>query len=188
MLQDFVDEYRRYRHTGERALAQIPDDALDRVSAPDGNSPAMIVRHLSGNLASRFGDFLTSDGEKPWRDREQEFAERSYGRAEMDVLWAEGWQVVEGTLAGLTDADLARTVTIRGQPWSVHAALCRSLAHVAYHVGQLVLLARQSTDSAWQWISIPKGQSDAYNAAPHLERGPGSGADAAARETGAADG
>ena len=176
MLADFVDEYRRYRLTGERALAQIPDDALDRIGAPDGNSPAMLVRHLSGNLASRFSDFLTSDGEKAWRDREEEFAERSYTRAEMDALWADGWQVLETTLAGLTDADLARTVTIRGQPWSVHAALCRSLAHVAYHVGQLVLLARQSADSSWRWISIPKGGSDAYNAAPHLERGPERGA------------
>lgn len=172
MIHDFVDEYRRYRLTGERALAQIPDDALDRVSAPDGNSPAMLVRHLSGNLASRFGDFLTSDGEKPWRDREQEFAERSYTRAEMEALWAEGWQVVEATLAGLTEADLARTVTIRGQPWSVHAALCRSLAHAAYHVGQLVLLARQSAGAPWRWISIPKGGSAAYNAAPYLERSP----------------
>src|SRR5688500_5837824 len=87
MLHDFIDEYRRYRAIGERALAQIPDAALDHVTAPDGNSPAMLVRHLSGNLASRFTDFLVSDGEKPWRDREQEFAERAYGRVEMDALW-----------------------------------------------------------------------------------------------------
>jgi hypothetical protein len=90
----------------------------------------------------------------------------------MDALWAEGWQVVEATLAGLTEADLARTVTIRGEPWSVHAALCRSLAHAAYHVGQLVLLARQSAAGPWQWLSIPKGASAAYNAAPYLERVP----------------
>lgn len=172
MLHDFVDEYRRYRATGERALAQIPDAALDRVAAPDGNSPAMLVRHLSGNLVSRFTDFLTSDGEKPWRDREQEFAERAYTRAEMESLWAEGWRVVESTLAGLTEEDLARTVTIRGEPWSVHAALCRSLAHVAYHVGQLVLMARQSASEPWRWITIPKGGSEAYNAAPDQERGP----------------
>ena len=176
MLHDFVDEYRRYRVLGQRALAQIPDAALNRLGAPDGNSPAMLVRHLSGNLASRFTDFLASDGEKPWRDREQEFAERSYTRAEMDAMWADGWRVVETTLAGLTDADLARTVTIRGEPWSVHAALCRSLAHAAYHVGQLVLLARQSAAAPWQWLSIPKGASAAYNAAPNLERVPGDAA------------
>ena len=172
MLQDFLDEYRRYRSIGERALAQIPDAALDRIAAPDGNSPAMIVRHLSGNLTSRFTDFLTSDGEKPWRDREQEFADRQYTRAEVDALWADGWRVVEATLAGLTDADLTRPVVIRGESWSVHAALTRSLAHVAYHVGQLVILARQRADAPWQWLSIPKGASAAYNAAPYLERAP----------------
>jgi hypothetical protein len=185
MLHDFIDEYRRYRAIGQRALAQIPDAALDHVSAPDGNSPAMLVRHLSGNLASRFTDFLVSDGEKPWRDREQEFAERAYTRVEVDALWADGWRVVETTLAGLTDADLARTVTIRGEPWSVHAALCRSLAHAAYHVGQLVLLARQSAAEPWRWISIPKGASAAYNAAPTLERGPdGVATDEASRRPG----
>lgn len=172
MLQDLVDEYRRYRLIGERALAQTPDAALDAVTAPDGNSPAMLVRHLSGNFASRFTDFLTSDGEKPWRDREQEFAERTYGRAELDAMWASGWQVLESTLAGLTDADLSRTVTIRGEAWSVHAALCRSLAHTAYHVGQLVLLARQQAEAPWRWISVPKGESAAYNAAPYGERRP----------------
>ena len=170
MIEDFTDEYRRYRVLGERALAQIPNGRLNDISAPDGNSPAMLVRHLSGNLASRFTDFLSSDGEKPWRDREEEFAERPYTRAEMDGLWAGGWQALEVTLAALTDADLARTVRIRGEPWSVHAALARSLAHVAYHVGQLVLLARQSAAADWQWLSIPKGTSAAYNAAPYLER------------------
>jgi hypothetical protein len=170
MLDDYIDEFRRYRQLGERALAQLPDAALNHVGAPDGNSPAMLVRHLSGNFASRFTDFLTTDGEKPWRDREQEFAERPYARAEMDALWAEGWGVLEATLAGLRDADLTRTVTIRGEPWSVHAALTRSLAHAAYHVGQLVLLARQSATAPWQWLSIPKGASAAYNAAPNLER------------------
>lgn len=170
MLQDFVDEYRRYRGIGERALVQIPDALLNAVSAPDGNSPAMLVRHLSGNLASRFTDFLSTDGEKRWRDRDEEFANRAYSRADMERLWADGWQVLEATLAVLSDGDLARMVRIRGEPWSVHAALARSLAHVAYHVGQLVLLARQSAVAEWEWLSIPKGTSVAYNTAPHLER------------------
>jgi uncharacterized damage-inducible protein DinB len=172
VIDDFRSEYRRYRATGERALAQLPDDALDRVPSPDGNSAAMIVRHLGGNLASRFTDFLTTDGEKPWRMRDAEFADATYTRAEVNEWWARGWDVLEGTLATLTDADLTRTVTIRQQPLSVHAALARSLAHVAYHVGQLVLLARQATGASWQWISIPKGGSDAYNAAPTMERAP----------------
>lgn len=170
MLEDFIDEYRRYRVIGHGALAQIPDAGLNDISAPDGNSPAMLVRHLSGNLASRFTDFLSSDGEKPWRDREQEFAKGPYTRADIDMVWADGWQALETTLAALTSADLTRTVMIRGEPWSVHAALARSLAHVAYHVGQLVLLARQSATAEWQWLSIPKGMSAAYNAAPYLER------------------
>jgi hypothetical protein len=170
MLKDFVDEYQRYRGIGHRALAQIPDVGLNHVSAPDGNSPAMLVRHLSGNLTSRFTDFLSSDGEKPWRDREQEFAQRPYTRAEMDRAWADGWTALETTLGALSDADLARTVVIRGELWSVHAALARSLAHVAYHVGQLVLLARQGATAEWQWLSIPKGMSAAYNGAPYLER------------------
>jgi len=172
MIRDFIDEYRRYRQMGERALSQIPDEALNHVTAPDGNSAAMIVRHVSGNFKSRFTDFLTTDGEKPWRDREQEFAEQHFTRAEMNALWADGWRVVEDTLAALTEQDFARTVTIRGEPWSVHAALTRSLAHVAYHVGQLVLLARQEAGGPWQWITIPKGASAAYNAAPTMERPP----------------
>jgi uncharacterized damage-inducible protein DinB len=172
VLSDFVDEYRRYRATGERALAQVPDAALDLVPAPDANSVAMLVRHMSGNLASRFTDFLTTDGEKPWRERDAEFETRPYTRAEVDTLWREGWAVLEATLAGLTDADLGATVTIRGQPLTVHSALSRSLAHVAYHVGQLVLLARMHAGEPWRWISIPKGGSDAYNARPDMEKAP----------------
>jgi uncharacterized damage-inducible protein DinB len=171
MIDDFRTEYRRYRATGERALAQLSDEALNRVPSPDGNSAAMIVRHMGGNLASRFTDFLTTDGEKRWRARDEEFAEATFTRAEMHEWWVRGWDVLDGTLATLTDADLTRTVTIRQQPLSVHAALARSLSHVSYHVGQLVLLARIATGASWQWISIPRGGSDAYNAAPTKERG-----------------
>lgn len=172
MLSDFVDENRRYRRIGERALEQLTDSALNRISAPDGNSAAMIVRHLSGNLVSRFTDFLTTDGEKPWRDREAEFEERAYSRSEVSAMWSSGWEVLEGALMSLREDELARSVTIRGQPLTVHAALCRSLAHVAYHVGQLVLLGRQGAEAPWQWISIPRGASEAYNLAPNLEKDP----------------
>ena len=172
MVKDFLDEYRRYRHVGERALEQLSDPALNHVSAPDGNSAAMLVRHVSGNLKSRFTDFLTSDGEKSWRDRDAEFAERAYSRSEVEQMWGAGWAALEHTLAELTDADLSRQVVIRGQGLSVHAALCRSLSHASYHVGQLVLLARQSAEARWRWISIPKGESGEYNTNPHLEKGP----------------
>lgn len=172
LIEDFVTEYGRYRAIGERALAQMSDAALNHVPAPDGNSAAMIVRHVGGNLVSRFTDFLTSDGEKPWRDRDAEFATRTYARAETEAWWARGWAAIDGTLVGLTDADLGGTVTVRGEALTVHAALARSLAHTAHHVGQLVLLAREAAEGPWRWISIPKGESAAYNAAPTLEKGP----------------
>jgi hypothetical protein len=171
MLTDFLDEYRRYQQLGARALAQMPDAALNHVPSPDGNSAAMIVRHVSGNLVSRFTDFLTTDGEKPWRDRETEFAERGYSRAEVDAMWAEGFLVLTQALGELTAADLTREVTIRRQALTVHAALCRSLAHVAYHVGQIVLLARERAEAPWQSLSIPRGQSAAVNEKMSRERG-----------------
>ncbi|MEP6729537.1 MAG: DUF1572 family protein [bacterium] len=172
MIADLVDEYNRYRKIGEKALAQTPARALNVIHAPDGNSAAMIVAHMSGNLKSRFTDFLTTDGEKPWRNRDEEFENRECTRAEVGEMWNAGWSVLEAQLNALTDADLSRVVTIRGQPLSVHAALCRSSAHVAYHVGQLVLIARLTADTPWQWISIPKGDSIAYNADPKYEKGP----------------
>ncbi len=163
MIADFAKEYSTYRQIGERAITQVPDAALNRITAKDGNSIAMIVRHMSGNLVSRFTDFLTTDGEKPSRDRDSEFVEHQYSRAEVNEMWTTGWRAAETTLSELSDADLARVVTIRQQPLTVHAALCRSLAHASYHVGQIVLLARTGTDE-WKWISIPKGASQAYNA------------------------
>ena len=159
MIKNFLKEYQSYRRIGEKALAQVPDEALNRVIGADNNSVAVIVRHISGNLRSRFTDFLTSDGEKPWRDRDAEFADLTYDRQAVEQMWAEGFQVVENELAALTDADLDRQVTIRNVPHTVHEALCRSVAHTAYHVGQIVLLARILNQGDWQWISIPKGKS-----------------------------
>jgi hypothetical protein len=173
IIEDFRSEFARYRSLAEKALAQMPDDALNRVLAPDGNSAAMIVRHVSGNFISRFTNFLTEDGEKPDRDRDQEFADRSYTRAELNALWSSGWSVLEDTLRALGDDDASRTVTIRQHPMSVHAALCRSLAHVANHVGQIILIARMTADREWQSLSIPKGQSQTYNASPTREKKPG---------------
>jgi hypothetical protein len=171
MIQDFRDEYSRYRQLGEKALAQTPDDALNLSHAPEGNSAAMIVWHVSGNLRSRFSDFLTTDGEKPWRVRDEEFESRSVTRAEVDAKWAAGWDVLDATLATLTDGDMARTITIRGQPLTVHAALCRSIAHVSNHVGQLILIGRM-TAPHWESLSIPRGQSTQYNRNPTHEKKP----------------
>lgn len=156
MLRDFIDEYSRYQNTGQKALAQIPDTFLNKPVGEQNNSVAIIVRHVGGNLVSRFTDFLTTDGEKPWRDRDSEFADKSYTRAEIMAIWDKGWSVLNAELAKLTDADLGRIVTIRGQELTVHAALARSVAHTAYHVGQIVLIARMAAGDKWEWITIPR--------------------------------
>jgi hypothetical protein len=165
MIEDFRDEYTRYRQLGEGALRQIPDEALNVIHAPEGNSAAMIVWHMSGNLRSRFTDFLTSDGEKPWRQRDEEFENRTVTRAEVEAKWIAGWQVLESALASLTDEDMPRKVIIRGVPLTVHAALCRSVSHAASHVGQLIFIGRM-TAADWKSLSIPRGGSTAYNANP----------------------
>lgn len=172
IIDDIAGEYRRYRLLGEKALAQMPEAALNHIPADDANSAAMIVYHVSGNLRSRFTDFLTADGEKPWRVRDEEFENRECTRAEVDAKWAAGWDVLEAQLAGLVDAQLMQTVTIRQQPLTVHAALCRSLSHVSNHVGQIILLARMTVDTPWKSLSIPKGESVAYNAKPTNEKPP----------------
>src|SRR5213075_1404982 len=120
LVKNFVAEYGRYRTLGEKAMAQVSDDALNRLPAPDANSIAIIVRHIGGNLASRFTDFLTSDGEKPWRDRDGEFADGPFTRAQVNEAWKNCWDVVERELAQVTDADLDRTIQIRGVDLTVH--------------------------------------------------------------------
>jgi hypothetical protein len=172
LVKDFADEYARYRALGEKAMEQVDDEGLNRAPAPDGNSIAVIVRHIGGNLASRFSNFLTEDGEKPWRDRDGEFAEGPFSRDDVDEAWGTGWSTLESALATLTDDDLGRVVTIRGQQHTVHEALSRSVAHTAMHVGQIILLARIVAPEPWKTLSIPRGQSKAYNQNPTLEKRP----------------
>ncbi|MBK7092360.1 MAG: DUF1572 family protein [bacterium] len=174
MLTSLTTEFTRYRLIGEKALAQISEADMNRVpgATAGNNSIAMIVRHLGGNLLSRFTDFTTTDGEKPWRDRDAEFEERHYSQQEVYEWWNKGWNVLQAELTKLTDADLIRTVTIRGVPLTVSEALTRSVAHVAYHVGQIVMLARIASGEQWQWISIPRGESKAYNLNPTKEKKP----------------
>jgi hypothetical protein len=172
MLIDFRDEYERYKLAGEKALAQVPETAWHRTLGGADNSLATLIRHISGNLRSRFTDFLTSDGEKPWRDRDSEFTETAETRQQLEDRWAQGWAVLFETLTAMTDADLGRQVTIRGVPLTVHEALCRSLAHTASHIGQIILLARVFCEGEWQSLSIPKGQSQQYNQNPTQEKRP----------------
>ena len=163
-------EFLRYRALAEAAINQLDEADLSVQGPGGGNSIATICWHISGNLQSRFSEFLTSDGEKPWRHREEEFQHRTVTRAELLAKFAQGWETLLGTLANLDDEQLERTVTIRRQPVSAVEALHRSLAHVAYHVGQIVYLAKSLRGKDWTYLSIPPGQSDAYNRAPGNER------------------
>jgi uncharacterized damage-inducible protein DinB len=163
-------EYLRYKALAEAALGQLSEAELVAPAAGGGNSVAVICWHVAGNLRSRFTDFLTSDGEKPWRKRDEEFEGRTVTRAELLAHWERGWAPLLDTLSTLTDADLERTVTIRGQPLRVHEALHRSLAHVSYHVGQAVYASRGLCGESWRFLSIPPGQSEQYNARPTGEK------------------
>src|SRR5215208_5473151 len=157
-------EYRRYKALAEAALDQVTDDELMRTGPGESNSIEMLVRHLAGNLESRFTEFRTSDGEKPWRDRDEEFVLRTVTKTALLEKWERGWRALLTAISELTDADLLHTVTIRRQQLRIDQALQRSLAHTAYHIGQVVFLAKQIRSGGWQCLSIPLGGSAAHNA------------------------
>ena len=170
IIESIRSEFLRYKRLGEGAINQIDEAGLSTEGPNGGSSIAVICWHIGGNLQSRFTDFLTSDGEKPWREREEEFRPRVVTRAELLSKWSQGWDVLLATLANLEAEQLQRTVTIRGLPLRVNEALHRSLAHVSYHVGQIVYLTKSSRGAAWTSLSIPPGQSKAYNQAPMREK------------------
>jgi len=169
VIKSIEGEFRRYKALAESALDQVPGEKLSEAPL-GGNSLSIICWHVAGNLRSRFTDFLTSDGEKPWRQREEEFAQRSVSRAELDEKWISGWNVLIATLETLSDENLARSVSIRGQEMLVTEALHRALAHISYHVGQIVYLAHAIAGEKWKYLSIPPGGSAAYNADPQFEK------------------
>ena len=160
-----VLSFQYHRLLAERAVAQIANEALHRSLDAETNSIAVIMQHVAGNLRSRWTDFLTADGEKPDRDRDEEFTDRKASRAELIDRWNVGWQALVGSLEALTPADICRTVLIRGEPHSVPLAVERSLAHTCYHVGQIVLLARHWAGPNWETLTIPRGGSRAHNTA-----------------------
>lgn len=144
-------------------MAQVPDHALLTVLDPQSNSIAMIVKHLAGNMRSRWTDFLTSDGEKPNRNRDSEFVDPPATRADLLAMWDSGWKCLFSALESLTDSDLSRTVLIRTEPHSVLQAINRQIAHYSYHVGQIVFLARHFAGGPWTSLTIPRGRSSSFN-------------------------
>ncbi len=166
VVASFAAEFRRHRGLAEGASAQLTWEQLRTRLDPETNSIAVIMKHVGGNLRSRWVDPLTTDGEKPWRNRDAEFVDDFADREAMTAAWNAGWEALDGALASLSDADLARVLTIRGEPHSLTLALARSLAHTAYHCGQIVQAARILASRAgapWKTLTIPRGGSAAFN-------------------------
>jgi len=161
-LKDSIDVLRYYKRLGERAIAQVPDESLIAALDSESNSIAVIVKHLAGNMRSRFTDFLTSDGEKPDRKRDTEFEAPPKTRAELMAMWEAGWQHVFNALTPLTDAQLSQKVYIRSEAHSVTQAINRQLAHYAYHVGQIVYVAKHFAGANWAALTIPRGKSEEF--------------------------
>jgi hypothetical protein len=166
-LQDSIGLFRYYKKLGDRAMAQCPDEALFVTLDPESNSIAIIVKHLAGNMRSRWLNFLTTDGEKADRNRDTEFETPPATREELMEMWERGWKYLFDALEPLTEADLPRTVTIRTEPHSVMQAINRQVAHYAHHVGQILFLAKHLTftkTGKWESLSVPRGKSAEINA------------------------
>ena len=164
-IEDSLSLFRYYKKLAEGAMEQVSDDQLTAVLDPEMNSISLIVKHMSGNMRSRWSDFLTSDGEKPSRNRDDEFMAPASTRAELMKMWDDGWKCLFGALEPLAESDLGRTVTIRGEPHSVLQAINRQIAHYSYHCGQIVFLAKHLGSESWKSLSIPRSASAAFNQA-----------------------
>jgi hypothetical protein len=162
-IEDSLTLFRYYKNLAERAMSQVTDEQLLAVLDGEMNSIATIVKHMAGNMRSRWTDFLTSDGEKPNRNRDDEFVDPPSTREALLALWEEGWQCVFSALDPLSEHDLERTVTIRAEAHSVMQAINRQLAHYSYHCGQIVLLAKHFKEHEWQSLSVPRRQSSEFN-------------------------
>lgn len=162
-LEDSLALFRHYKKLAERAMDQVSDDQIFTALDREANSIAVIVKHMAGNMRSRWTDLLTSDGEKPDRNRDSEFEEPPASRAALLALWETGWSCVFAALEPLTDADLARPVTIRGEAHSVMQAINRQIAHYSHHIGQIVLLAKHFASDHWQSLTIPRRGSVEFN-------------------------
>jgi len=170
-MSAIINAFQANKKLADRAVAQVPDDKLHLALDANTNSIAVIMKHVSGNLLSRWTDFLTTDGEKPWRQRDDEFVDTLGSRAEVLELWERAWATLLATLHSLKPQDLEKTVTIRGEPHSVPLALERSLGHTCYHIGQIVQVARVHAGEKWQTLTIPRGGSEQFNQANWGETG-----------------
>lgn len=174
----YLDEVRRqfrgHKRLAESAIAQLKDEELFLTIDSESNSVAILVKHLAGNMRSRFTDFLTTDGEKPDRHRDQEF-ELTAGTTRVDIMrwWEEGWAHVFSAIESLKPEDLMRTVTIRGEPHTVLQAINRQLSHYAQHTGQIVFLAKHLRSHEWKTLSVPRGKSEEFNRKAIAKRKPG---------------
>lgn len=157
-----VFEYKKYKALGEKALAQLGDEDMHWKQNDEVNSIAIIIKHLHGNMISRWTDFLTTDGEKPNRKRDNEFVEKQENKAALMKLWEEGWQALLNAIEPLTPEDMSRTITIRQEPHTVMQALCRQLTHVPYHIGQIVHIAKERKGEAFTSLTIPRGKSEEF--------------------------
>ena len=162
-LEDSLALFRYYKKLGERAMDQVADEYLFTALDEEANSIAIVVKHMTGNMRSRWKDFLTTDGEKPDRNRDREFVDPPATREALLKDWEAGWGCLFEALEPLSEEDLARTVTIRGEPHSVMQAINRQVAHYAHHVGQIVLLAKHFACGRWQSLSVPRNQSAEFN-------------------------
>lgn len=162
-VTDSVAIFRQYKRLAEAAFAQLSDEQLQTTIESESNSIAIIVKHLAGNMRSRWTDFLTTDGEKPSRDRDSEFENPPATRAELMEIWEDGWGRLFSALEPLSDADLGRTITIRGEAHSVMQAINRQVAHYSCHCGQIIFLAKHLQSANWKSLSVPRRGSAEYN-------------------------
>jgi len=162
-LSDAVLSFRNYKTMAERAMAQVSDEEFFEAIDAEANSIAVIVKHIAGNLRSRWTDFLTSDGEKADRNRDTEFELMDDSRASLTEFWEAGWQTLFGAIEPLTVEDFGRFITIRGEPHTICEAINRQLTHYAYHIGQIVLLAKHFRSADWKTLSVPKNKSAEFN-------------------------
>lgn len=162
-IKESLALFRQYKKMADGAIAQVPDDLLTTALADDENSIAIIVKHMAGNMRSRWTDFLTSDGEKPDRDRDSEFILPPASREDLTRMWESGWKCVFDAIEPLTQADLGRTVTIRGEPHSVMQAINRQIGHYALHCGQIVFLAKHLAGAKWKAVTVPRNKSAEFS-------------------------